>query len=362
MVTTIAGGGGGVQVVGLGAQTPVGRTAPESAAAVRAGISRFSEHPFMTDVAGEHMRVACVPWLSPLLPLGARIQALVLGAAKEAVAPLLAAIAESRRPVPVVGAIIGVTDNRPGLSPRWRQELADGLLQSLSEHFPAVKLEFRASGHAAGVAAMERGCQLLIEDEVDFCLVGGGDSHLGPENLLQLEAQEQVRGDDNPWGFIPGEAGGACLLATKATARRYGLASLLEVSSVALAKESNTARSRTVCTGTGLSQAVAQVLKSCRATQVDVIISDQNGETYRADEFGFTLARHARRFTAPPNTRTPATAWGDVGAASVPLFAALVAASGQRGYAAGEYGLLIASSETCERGAVLVRLESFPPK
>ena len=34
-----------------------------SAAAVRAGISGFAEHPFMIDTAGEPMRAAIAPWL-----------------------------------------------------------------------------------------------------------------------------------------------------------------------------------------------------------------------------------------------------------------------------------------------------------
>ena len=52
----------------------------------------------------------------------------------------------------------------------------------------------------------------LLNDDVEFCLVGGADSHLGPENLLQVEAREQLHGEDNPWGFVPGEGGGFCLL------------------------------------------------------------------------------------------------------------------------------------------------------
>jgi hypothetical protein len=50
-------------VVALGASTPVGRDAWSSAAAVRAGISAFAQHPYMIDTAGEPMQVARVPWL-----------------------------------------------------------------------------------------------------------------------------------------------------------------------------------------------------------------------------------------------------------------------------------------------------------
>ncbi len=50
--------------VALGASTPVGREAWSSAAAVRAGISGFAEHPVHASTpTGEPMRVAVAPWL-----------------------------------------------------------------------------------------------------------------------------------------------------------------------------------------------------------------------------------------------------------------------------------------------------------
>ena len=50
-------------IVAMGATTPLGRDAWASAAAVRAGISGFSQHPYMIDTAGEPMRAAIAPWL-----------------------------------------------------------------------------------------------------------------------------------------------------------------------------------------------------------------------------------------------------------------------------------------------------------
>lgn len=345
--------------MGVGAQTPIGRTAPASAAAVRAAVCRFKDHPFMTDAAGEPMRVSRAPWFAPDLPLGERVSALMHGAAEEALSAIATSLADLRA-APRLGVVVAISDDRPGLPPRWRQEVSDGLLQSLRDRFPKARIDVFSSGHAAGVAAIQRGGQLLLNDEVDFCLAGGGDSHLGPENLLQVEARQQLHGEDNPWGFVPGEAGGFCLLTTGGTARRYGLASLLELVSVAVTREKNTIRSNGVCIGDGLSQAVAQVLKAGQASKVDVVVSDQNGEPYRADEIGFTLARHGSSFNAPPNVRAPAACWGDVGAASAPLFVGLIVASGQRRYAPGRHALLLTSSETEDRGAVLMRLASPP--
>ena len=54
-----------VVVVGVGARTAVGMTAPATAAAVRAGIAGFEKHPFVVDTAGNPMIVAGAPYLGP---------------------------------------------------------------------------------------------------------------------------------------------------------------------------------------------------------------------------------------------------------------------------------------------------------
>ena len=72
-----------VYVVALGASTPLGRDVWSSAAAVRAGLNGFTEHPYMIDTAGERMRVAAAPWLDPDLAGTFRVEALLLPAMPE---------------------------------------------------------------------------------------------------------------------------------------------------------------------------------------------------------------------------------------------------------------------------------------
>jgi 3-oxoacyl-[acyl-carrier-protein] synthase-1 len=310
----------------------------------------------MTDADGEPMTTAAASWLAPELPIEARATIMLSGALEEASAPLVSVCSNGRYRPPVVAVVLGISEDRPGMPAHGRQVLTDAVRQSLQGSLALGAIELCGSGHAAGMIALQRGSRLLLDGQAEFCLVGGVDSHLHPENLLALERQGRIHGESNPWGLVPGEGAGCCLLTTQATADRYRLGSLLQVVSVSAAREPNTLGSKGVCTGAGLSQAVAEVLKSCPAEKVDVIVSDQTGEPYRADEFGFTVARHARRFSVPPVFLTPGSSWGDVGAASVPLFLVLVVASGQRGYAKGEYGLLLASSDTDQRGAALVWL------
>ena len=74
-----------IYVVALGASTAVGRDAWSSAAAVRAGISGFSLHPYMIDTVGEPMRIARAPWLDIELNGIARFQALLHPAIDQAI-------------------------------------------------------------------------------------------------------------------------------------------------------------------------------------------------------------------------------------------------------------------------------------
>ena len=111
-----------------------------------------------------------------------------------------------------------------------------------------------------------------------------------------------------------------------------------------------------VCLGWGLTRAVRSALADLEPEEaVDRIYCDQNGETYRADELGFMLARLGERFRNPADFVAPADCWGDVGAATVPLLIGLVAAAAERGYAAGPLSLVIAGSESGRRSCILLR-------
>ena len=77
-----------VRVVGLGACTSVGRDAWSTAAAIRAGVSGFADHPYMVDTAGERMRVALAPWLDTDFGGVDRFEALLLPALDQALAPV----------------------------------------------------------------------------------------------------------------------------------------------------------------------------------------------------------------------------------------------------------------------------------
>ncbi len=351
---------GPVCVVGLGAHTAVGLNAPATAAAVRAGIAGFNEHPFMIDRVGEPMIVALVPDVPVALDGSDRLGELGTPAAKEAFAPL--ADSPYGRGSEVA-AIIGLAAKRPGL--------ADGAVEKITQRMRGIgngstisRVEAVPSGHSAGLMALEAGCQEIQGGRGDFCLIGGVDSYLEPETLEWLDEGEQLHSTANSWGFIPGEAAGFCLLASQRAAERCRLKVLGWVLAVATAMEQNLIKTDTVCTGQGLSRAVKQVLQAVPSPEerVNQTICDMNGERYRADEFAFTIARTSERFVDASDFLSPADCWGDVGAASGPLFLNLVSAAARKGYAKGPRTLLWTSSESGERSAAVIYAEVFERK
>jgi 3-oxoacyl-[acyl-carrier-protein] synthase-1 len=121
------------------------------------------------------------------------------------------------------------------------------------------------------------------------------------------------------------------------------------------AMEANRIKTRTVCTGEGLTAAFRQALDGLSGgARITDVYCDMNGEPYRADEFGFACLRTKEFFQSASDFRAAADCWGDVSAASVPLGIAQAVQAGIRGYANGAHALVWASSETGDRGAVVL--------
>jgi len=162
-----------------------------------------------------------------------------------------------------------------------------------------------------------------------------------------------------PWGFVPGEAGGYCLLADQQALAQFGLPCLGMIEGVGTGKEPHPLGSDTPCTGAGLTEVFQAALEGIPEHGIEAVYCDLNGERHRADEAGFALARISNSLRDPDAIFVPATCWGDVGTASGPLFVALAAAAHQRGYARWRRALLFCSSDGPERAALL--LAAPPP-
>jgi 3-oxoacyl-[acyl-carrier-protein] synthase-1 len=344
-----------VGIVGLGARTPVGLTARSTAAAVRAGISALGRHPWMVDKEGEPMVVARDAVLPPELDGIERFWALLEPAIREAVEPLREVGPAS------LEVFLGLPEPRPGLPADLGQALARTVERAPITSVHVDRVTVLPRGHAAGLLALEAAWRGVLERRIDLGLVGGVDTYLTAETLEGLDAADQLKSGANRGGFPPGEGAGFCLVASKTAMARLRLRASGWVIAAASAVEPNRIKTDTVCIGKGLSHAIGQAASVLRLPEerVDSMICDLNGERYRSEEFTYTVLRTQMAFVDFTDFMTPADCWGDVGAASGPLFVNLAAASGVRGYAHGPRIMLWAGSEGGDRGAALLDVGRF---
>ena len=346
-----------VAIVALGANTPVGRDTASSAAAVRAGICGFQEHPSMVDSAGEPMVVAMADGLDPGLPCEQRLLALLWPVLDEVLRRFTAP--DTGRPLHGLARCalaLALPAPRPGHPPGLAQAVLDGVTRRHANTF-SLAATF-ASGHAAGLLGLRAAVAKFQRGELDACVLAGVDSYLNPLSLEWLESCDQLHGAGerrNAWGLVPGEGAGALVLMRCGMALDRGWPILSVVLGTGRADEPHRIKTPGVCLGEGLTRAVHEALLALpEGARVSDIYGDLNGEPYRADEYGFTSTRSLPLLASPSDIVTAADCWGDMGAAGGVLHLVLATVAGRKRHANGPLSLVWASSEGGERAAALI--------
>jgi len=115
-----------------------------------------------------------------------------------------------------------------------------------------------------------------------------------------------------------------------------------------------------VCVGDALTAVIAGATDPLRIPDEAITESycDLNGQRYRNEELVYTLLRVQGAFVDGHDYLCPADCWGDVGAASGLLYAALAVSAHRRGYSKGNHPLLWAGSDAGFRAAAVLRLGS----
>ncbi|RWO32179.1 MAG: hypothetical protein EOS08_09200 [Mesorhizobium sp.] len=349
-----------VWLAGLAARTPVGLRPESAAAAVRAGISAITEHPFFVDRNGEPMRLAQDAVIGPEVPLAERMKELLLSTLLQL--PQDAALsANGLRTL----LIICAPEPRPGLP----DGIAEVLGRAVMGRFgPAtLRVQCLTNGHAAGMFAFGMAAKAIDEGKTDLAVVAGVDSYHDYQTLEWMDETGQLKSEVNRDGFFPGEGAGACLLARRNLISELGLEALAQLSAVSTAPERITIKRHgedEVCVGEGLSSAflgLEPVIGTDRRKITDTYC-DLNGQRYRSEELVYTILRVQHLSDEATHYLHPADCWGDVGAASGPLFAALAHAAASKGYSHGSRAALWASSEGGQRAVTLLDFSANPPR
>lgn len=347
---TLCWSGSDVFLCGIGARTAIGLNALSTAAAVRAGLSGITVHAGFLDKVDAPMHFASDALMPENLEVPKRLAGMLGTVLDEALsaAPLTGCALR-------LSCWLGLPEPRTGLS---LEDASCAVARTFAERSLPIP-QYLPRGHAAGLMALQAAALKITNGEIDLAITAGVDSYQDNQTLLALDHEGWLMSAINRNGFPPGEAAAACVVASRAAIERLGLPVVGRVMACSTAVEPLPIRSRDgVCIGTALSAVLRDLIAKLHLPQerITATYCDLNGQRYRNEEFLYALLRTQEAFVDAHDYLCPADCWGDVGAASGLLYAALCVVAEQRGYTKGPHPLLWTGSESGYRSAVLLDL------
>jgi 3-oxoacyl-[acyl-carrier-protein] synthase-1 len=303
----------------VGMVTPVGHTAIQSCASIRAGLSRISESPEfrVPDEKGHLIPANCasVSGITDGQRRFLRHYRMAVRAFTEAISRAAlgdAELTESGIYLCVCEPERTKIDNR----------IQDQLMPRICKAIDALELSSRTQvfplGHAGVFQALQSAIADLALGRIRYAIVGAVDTYLDEATLGWLVDINRLKTERTVNGIIPGEGAAFVVLENRKAALARGALLLARLDGVATAMESHGIYASTPCRGEGLTSSIQTTLAAMPDGGVDtaVVVCDLNGERYRASEWGLTLGRALGPVGRSPAVWHPASSIGDAGAAA----------------------------------------------
>jgi 3-oxoacyl-[acyl-carrier-protein] synthase-1 len=203
------------------------------------------------------------------------------------------------------------------------------------------------SGHTGFAEALAVAAWELQQGEIELALVGGLDSLADERSLKWLKLTGRLKSEANPAGLEPGE--GAVFLAVerRLTARKNP-PPLSQIRTIATAKEDRPRIFGQQPTGNALSACVGSAIGAAANLW---LLSDHNGESNRATEFGNALSRVTNPTRRLSSALLPARSFGDTGAASGGLATCLAHSAFLRSCAPADTAVIASVADGPQRSA-----------
>jgi 3-oxoacyl-[acyl-carrier-protein] synthase-1 len=291
-----------------GMACPVGYSLKTACAAMRAGIARLEELPFL-DNAGQPVTGAWVPVLPPATPHDERLDALLFQAIADC-----ARSAKGMKPEETPLLVVTASQRRPGVT---RNLDIVWLLKTLEAR---LGLRFSRQGSTVftmdevGPAVALSKCEELFRQRLaSGALVCGADSLINARSLLWLEAAGRLKTERNPDGIIPGEAAACAWVTPKQLSSQAS-----KVLGWGTGEEKATVLNDEPLRGEGLVGATRQALERAGLplSAIDFRVSDLGGEHYAFREQVLLVSRLLRERKERFPLWHPAEFIGGTGAAS----------------------------------------------
>jgi 3-oxoacyl-[acyl-carrier-protein] synthase-1 len=346
-----------IVVTGSAVISPVGLDAQQACASIRAGITRFAEHPYYL-CAGldpewdeeEPLMASLVPSIDPYLDGPERLFSLILP-------PLTQIISDAKlkRKELRTGAFLLALPQPDKVMKGW--SLEKKFIPGLSKRAgldPFKLSKTRQTGHTGMFSLIEEAIAMLISGEVEFCIVAGVDSYLLEERLEFLDQSWRIKSGKNVDGYIPGEAASMILLERADRAKARNRSGQAAISSCGTGKESQSMTGDQHSSGAGLSEAIEKAVKQNEKKEIRWVICDLNGESYRSFEWGVVQTRMNKTFSELKTLTHPADCIGDVGAATGGVLISYAVQAFKRGYHVSDQALLWTASDDGLRAALCI--------
>ncbi|WP_434725257.1 beta-ketoacyl synthase N-terminal-like domain-containing protein [Mesorhizobium sp. RIZ17] len=335
-------------VSGAGAVTPAGLNAPQTMAAIRAGLSAFEEI-MLAEPLGQTQIAAPIPtraklrrtegrWLVNMASRAIR-EALWTGSGASEGTAILLTPPESLRKHPAYDDIAP-------------QDFLATVIKATGLRFHAASRAIDG-GAAASIGLLERALEVMEQQGVEQVLLGGVDSLVNDADLARLGQAGRLKAENNAQGLVPGEAA-AFVRLTRLPEGKSPI--LVAIHGVGLAQEQDNVLSERYSQGDALLEALRNAVNGSGPSEpdIDFVISNSNGERYSGWEELIVRPRFYRTRREILPTAYPAMTIGDIGAAGGALALMLAADSLLNDYAPGPTAVCELASENGLRAAAVM--------
>lgn len=328
----------------------MGKDAVLTAANARGEIYRISKSDEYIDDNLDKISIGQASYINIYIPNESRMLKMATNALKEALSVLKN---HTSKPLDIP-FFMGLPSDRPGLSETLKRLLGDNMSDICNSQNISSRIEFIESGHSSGIVAMASAIKQFEDEETELAIIGGVESYLDIETIVWLKEKKLLKSIIRP-GMVPGEAAGFCILATDKALQQYDLTPLVKIKSCGIAEEENDYDSKKESSGSALTAAITEAaFPVIGESKIHQLYSTLNGVPYYADEFAQAVLSVGKLFENLGTMQMFTKNWGDIGAATVPVYLSMITFHRTIKEAEGPYTLLFANSFGKQRSAILL--------
>lgn len=244
----------------------------------------------------------------------------------------------------------------------WDGHLANIILKDmvkLSNWRGAYSLQSSTiSGHTGVIEAIISAKKDILKGRIETAIIGAADSFIEDDTLNWLDYRGRLKTQEMPVGLQPGEAGVLLRIEAIDSALRRGATILAKITGVGISAEPNPLISGEQSSGKGIVNTIVPLITSLGYEDKlpAWLFSDQNGECYRAMEWGIAATRLKAFFPSIETVELwlPAISFGETGAASGAVSICMAIKAFQRGYALSKTSIVTSSSDGPVRASLLI--------